>query len=142
MSASDLKSLVVDAFPLSKTRATLWQAFDKFIQELKAADLHCDVWLDGSFLTKKIDPDDVDFVLDFPVSVLDAVDITQAALVNKISKQGFKTQKLHSFVIYSAPVIDLRHAESLHLHNQWERDFGFSYVKKEPKGIAVMEVSP
>lgn len=141
MSEDELRALTVEAFPLSVRRKALWANFVALLGLLKQLKLPCDVWLDGSFLTEKIDPDDVDFVLDVAIHVIENATPAQEALLNKISKLGFKAvENLHSFLMFTAPAIHLQYAEGKLLHDQWVRDFGYSYVKRTPKGIAVLEV--
>ena len=143
MSAGDMKALVVDNFPLSTRRAMLWQNLTALIDQLKALSMPCKVWVDGSFLTEKIDPDDVDFVADFPIHVIENATPAQEALLNQLVAHAFcKIQKLHSFVMFDAPIVHKDYATSSNIHEQWKRDFGFSYVKKTPKGIAVFKVQP
>ena len=64
MDLDELKSMVVDKFPLSKRRQELWNNLVKIVDKLKALKVPCKIWGDGSFLTEKIDPSDVDFVVD------------------------------------------------------------------------------
>ena len=112
------------------------------IQEAKQLKLKFDAWIDGSFLTEKIEPSDVDFVLNFHVDALNNATQTQKDFLQKLTAQAFKPQKLHSFIMFHAPVTDAQHSEGERLHNQWMKDFGFSYEGRAPKGIAVLEVSP
>jgi len=146
MSASEIKTLVVDGFPLSTRRSELWGNFIDLTTELKSVGITCDVWIDGSFLTQKIEPDDVDFVIDVPISILSNLTPTQKALIEKITirdNTGLrKTKNLHGFVMFNAPAHHPNHIAGVLAQAQWQKDFGFSYIKKLPKGIAVMEVSP
>jgi hypothetical protein len=141
MSVDDLKAMVVDGFPLSTRRGALWDNLIKILDRLKALNIPCKVWVDGSFLTKKIDPDDVDFVIDLPVTISDNPTPAQKAFLNQLASHAFcKMEKLHSFLMFDAPVMHAEYALSQQLHAQWERDFGFAYVSKEAKGIAVLAV--
>jgi hypothetical protein len=143
MSVTELKQLVVDGFPLSTRRYDLWQSFIKIIEHLKALKIPCKIWVDGSFVTRKIDPDDIDFVVDVPVHAFDNATPPQAEFLKSLADMVFgKTEKMHTFVMFDAPLIHSKYALSQTLHDQWKRDFGFSYVKKEPKGIAVIEITP
>ena len=143
MSVDGLKKIAVDAFALSVRRPQLWVNFVALVDELKATHLTCELWIDGSFLTQKIEPDDVDFVVDVPVYLTETPTAPQRALLSKLGNLGFcKDQKLHTFIMFTAPLIHKLHAASVGLHEQWRRDFGFSYVKKVPKGIAVIKVQP
>jgi hypothetical protein len=143
MSVDELKTKVVDAFPLSGKRPQLWQHFIEVLDQIKKAGLKGEIWVDGSFLTEKINPGDVDFVFDVPVHLLEKPTPQQEELLHKLADKGFKkTERLHTFVMFSAPVVHSQYAESVRLHTQWQKDFGFSYVDKTPKGIAVLEVQP
>ena len=141
MSVEELKALVVDSFPLSKRRAELWANFLSLVDQLKNEGLGGTIWVDGSFLTEKVDPNDVDFVFDVPIHVLENSNLSQQILLEKIASRGFrKPERLHSFLIFTAPTMHREFAQSQRLHQQWEKDFGFSYVDKTPKGIALVEV--
>lgn len=143
MGADQLKPVVVDNFPLSTRRQMLWDNLFKIVQKLEALKVPCKIWIDGSFLTQKINPDDVDFVVDVPVGVLDTATADQADFLSKLSKREFaKSDHMHSFVMYDAPAIDRRFPIAQKIHEQWKKDFGFSYANKEPKGIAVLVVQP
>ncbi len=141
MTMEQLKTLVVDRFPLSGKRGELWNNFSVLLGKIRNLGLRGDVWVDGSFLTEKIDPGDVDFVIDFPNTVLNSLTSEQLELVIKLKNREFrKPECLHSFVMFSTDASDPEYAASMAIHAQWQKDFGFSYVKKEPKGIAVIEV--
>lgn len=143
MSVDELKAKVVDAFPLSAGRATLWANFIDVVGQIKKLGLQGEIWVDGSFLTNKLNPGDVDFVFDLPIHVIEQATPQQEELLEKLSKNGFrKSEKLHSFIMFTAPGTHSEFAEGQRLHAQWQKDFGVSYVKKEPKGIAVIEVRP
>lgn len=143
MGVDDLKALVVDKFPSSQRRGMLWNNFLKIANQLAALAIPCKIWIDGSFLTEKIDPDDVDFVVDLPVHIADSPNPAQRAFLNQLGSRAFcKAEKLHSFLMFDAPAIHAKFAISERLHAQWKRDFGFAYVSKEPKGIAVLAVQP
>lgn len=143
LSVDDLKALAVDAFPKSQRRPTLWVNFLSVLARLEEAGIACDIWIDGSFLTKKIEPDDVDFVVDIPIGAFSAPDQKQRAILSELGACAFRCNlDLHSFVMFNAPVGHVDYPMAYQLHKQWENDFGVSFVKREPKGIAIVEVSP
>jgi len=144
MTVMELRALVVDKFPRSQTRRGLWDVFVLMLDEIAAANLSCKIWVDGSFLTEKIDPKDVDFVVDLPVEVLKKASQDQINLIENIARDPIQQPRhlgLHSFVMFTAPKGDDFYIASQESHAQWTRDFGQSYITKEPKGIAVIEVS-
>jgi hypothetical protein len=59
---AELRVMCVDAFPLSTRRDPIMQALQSMLTSLSVALLRADVWVDGSFVTEKIEPDDVDLL--------------------------------------------------------------------------------
>src|SRR6516162_7117791 len=59
----ELRAMCVDDFPISKTRKEIMLGFERIYAELVRLKIPCDIVFDGSFLTKEIDPDDVDFTV-------------------------------------------------------------------------------
>jgi len=58
-----VRAVLVDALPHSRTRAQLFAAFLRYLERLRAlVGDGFTIWLDGSFVTQKTDPGDVDFV--------------------------------------------------------------------------------
>ncbi|PSL24629.1 DUF6932 family protein [Dyadobacter jiangsuensis] len=57
------KAEFVDAFPRSSTRQVIFQSFSVYMEKLVTiigTDFH--QWIDGSFVTRKLNPNDIDFV--------------------------------------------------------------------------------
>jgi hypothetical protein len=143
MTIADLKALVLDGFPKSKSRKELWQNFSELVGNIAALGIKCEIWVDGSFLTEKIDPSDVDFVVDVPIDLVQTFNEQQQGLLEDLKNREFRrSKKLHSFVMFRAPLGHNFYPASQESHKQWSKDFGYSYIKKEPKGIAVVEVAP
>jgi len=63
MSIGNLQSLCVDGFPFTRTREDIMGALMSILSRLDDLGIHAEVWIDGSFLTKKDDPNDVDYVV-------------------------------------------------------------------------------
>jgi hypothetical protein len=65
LSLADIESLCVHPFTGSarSCRERLFYALEGFIQSLLQAVIRCDAFIDGSFLTKKPEPDDVDVIV-------------------------------------------------------------------------------
>lgn len=63
-SFDEVRSLCVDGFPHSTTRPEVMAGLVAFVRNvLHSNSIKCELWVDGSFMTKKIDPPDVDLVL-------------------------------------------------------------------------------
>jgi len=142
MSLGELEALVVSGFVYSKRRPELWKNLLFVLDRLRELNIPCEIWIDGSLLTKKIDPGDVDLLVDIPIEVLDHADTSQSEFIEKLVDKFFKTSgRLESFVMFSAPTGHASHVASEQARRQWAKDWGFAYVSKEPKGIAVIEVT-
>lgn len=137
-----LKALTVDGFPNSTSRPRLWDNFQRVVlNELARVQIPCEVWVDGSFLTHKIDPDDVDFVVDVPIAAFNTLSPDQQTLFNQYIAMAFRTSDdLHSFVMFNTPSGHPMEPAAIRIHHQWQHDFGFSYVGRIAKGIAVVGV--
>lgn len=55
----------VSKFPYSKTRNQIFDGFLKYVEIVKSTNLAGEIWLNGSFLTLKEDPEDIDLVFRF-----------------------------------------------------------------------------
>jgi hypothetical protein len=65
MTLGELRALCVDAeqFTLSSTREAIMTGLGDVLRRLSASWIVGEVWINGSFLTKRIDPDDADMVV-------------------------------------------------------------------------------
>jgi hypothetical protein len=62
----EVRVLRVDNFPTSTSRANIFDSFvANFITPLINTGISCDVWMDGSFITQKEDPEDVDILIEY-----------------------------------------------------------------------------
>ena len=69
----DIKEHLVDNFPYSTTRSSRFQCFLRFINELTTNVKSCTrLLINGSFVTKKVNPYDVDFII-----VIDSTKLTR-----------------------------------------------------------------
>lgn len=140
----ELRVMLVDSFPLSKRRGPLWENFLWLVDQLKSCGIKCRIWLDGSYLTKKIEPDDIDLIVEVTIDNIERCNPIQKELLVKISNNRYRDEpvKLHTFVIYSAPFGHMAYPEAEKIRARWVNDFGYSLIKREPKGIVLMEVEP
>jgi hypothetical protein len=63
LTLAQLRELCVGPFSLSRTRASLMDNLERICDKLLEAGVIGELWVDGSFLTNKIDPSDIDIVL-------------------------------------------------------------------------------
>ncbi len=142
-SGDELRVLTVDGFPASSTRKALWDSLQLLVSELRGHNLlPAKLWLDGSFLTEKIDPDDLDLCVEIEVDRINSATPTAVDFLRRLSNHELHgdPRKLHTFLIPSAPVGHPDRMNYLATCSHWERDFGVALISKERKGIALMEV--
>jgi len=59
----ELEQLCVTDFPLSRSRAPIFVGFRRLVEHLSTLAIQGDLWVDGSFVTRKIEPGDIDVAL-------------------------------------------------------------------------------
>jgi hypothetical protein len=131
-----LRRLGLTRFPDSFTRPAIMSNFEKIVESINRSGIIGEVWVDGSFLTEQLNPEDVDILL--------AVATVSFLSMNANQRQffkGFQTSPLfstHKCDNY-AQVIDPSRSDGEWLYAYWLRQFGFSR-REEMKGIAVLAV--
>jgi hypothetical protein len=63
MTLGDLTGMCVTKFPLSATRPKIMAGLEHVIAEVQKTGLEAEIWIDGSFLTEKVNPEDSDIVV-------------------------------------------------------------------------------
>jgi hypothetical protein len=139
MSIADLRVLAVDAFKSSKRRKPLMDGLEQVIAKLITDGIQADIWVDGSFLTKKTDPDDSDILVVMEGDFLDKANKTQQDAVDWLNSDLYPSHKCHSHLHFMRPASHAEHSNSVWYGAYWLRQFGFTR-KEEPKGIAVIKI--
>jgi len=130
-----LRHLCVDGFPLSTVRAGLMGGIEAIRGSLSTALVPASVWIDGSFMTQKIDPADVDLAVRLSFAALPSPGPEQQALFARIAGKQFAGCDSYIFIEY--PEGHPEHAAGDMMRAYWQRQFGFSRGD-EFKGVAVI----
>ena len=132
--------ICVHRFPLSKTRSIIMNGLRMMVQKLERAGIHGDLWINGSFLTEKINPEDVDIALRISKSSLFGATPTQGTLINwfgsrdtTIVAQTKRDFFCDSFVFCELSVEDPQYP-GLDIRQYWIDGLGKSR-RNDPKGI-------
>ena len=138
-SAAEVREMCVSDFPLSRTREPIMIGLETLFGELTRQAIATQVWVDGSFLTAKVNPEDVDIVLCTKAGVYDNGTDAQRNVLNNVASMDLK-QNLHcdSYVFYEYPEDHPLHAVGEFTRAYWMRQFGMSR-SNEFKGIAVVD---
>src|SRR5579862_7097575 len=102
MSLEEVEDLCVTRFALSTTRGIIMTGLRQVVKRITDSGISCDVWLNGSFLTEKIDPADVDLVALVPAQFYDAGTSDQRATLEWLTSNDPK--KLHRCDSHAEPM--------------------------------------
>lgn len=121
-------------FSKSRTRASLIEGLNEYSNYLKSIGVPIELWIDGSFTTSKLDPNDIDLVVFSPTpdvnNLSDEKKQMFAALVDRSTiKANFGIDVLF------CP------ADDLNMRSYWRGWYGFDR-NEQPKGIARVKVAP
>jgi hypothetical protein len=131
---SNLDKVFLSNFSSSITRPRLLFGLKQFIDSIRTIGIPFEVWLDGSFCTNKIDPNDVDLVVFALPAEVDALDaIKKAQLATLLNQRTTKMQ--YGCDVYFAHADDVTH------RSYWRGWYGYDR-SEQPKGFAKVMVQP
>ena len=140
MTLADLRAMCVAAFPLSKNRSKIMDGVDKFVEMLRAEGVVGDLWIDGSFMTQKLDPEDVDVVLSVHSSFYEKGTESQQTLLDLVLTADFKSDYFcDAFLCWEYDKGDELYWDGEWWRAYWIRQFGFSRGV-QTKGMALIQL--
>ncbi len=93
---------IATQFVSTETRKTLWNNFCTFLERANKQRFFCAVYLDGSFVSNKPEPRDIDIVLEFcPTPFPDDIDWSE---LQKIALQRAAIKELYALDVAVAPM--------------------------------------
>jgi hypothetical protein len=119
-------------FPTSKTRAKLIHGLHRYIEQLKSSGVKFELWIDGSFTTEKIDPNDIDLVVFFDFQELDNLPLEAKYLLSGLVDRHTVKQDFGCDVLVS-------NKDDHNHRSYWRGWYGFDR-NENPKGIARIAV--
>jgi hypothetical protein len=137
MTVAEVRDLCVTPFTSSLTRRGIFDGLIDLVRQISEAGVDGEIWLDGSFLTNKIDPIDVDCLLRVGSDDYDN-DAAKRAVIDWASHEDRLDS--HSCDSYKWVEYDAGHplfAISEDTRRYWSDWYGMSRKKVE-KGIAVV----
>lgn len=140
MTEAELRETCVDAFPGSPTRADIFAALERLFAHLLSNGVRCEIWIDGSFITEKPDPEDADITVVIDLDVYDAMDAAfrndlQARLVD----HNFE-RLLHNFLEVRFPRGDHRRKLWEEARNQWAEFWAVGEKSRFVRGLPVIRL--
>jgi len=128
IAVDDLERFFVEPFGnVGKKRAELCKKFKKWLFEVKSIGVPLIIWVDGSFVTQKPAPEDIDVVC-----IMDSNNLRNLSLEykNRLSEL-FKTRDIK--LKYGCHVFPVINGDSKQ-YAYWIRHFGYGR-DRSPKGI-------
>jgi hypothetical protein len=142
---TELSALCVDGFPLSQSRPRILQGLRSLVEKLVAEGLELDLWADGSFLTLKDEPGDVDFVLRLDLQVASRLTGSQIALLQWLGTRDLAVRAqikqdygCDPYVFVDVPTSH-PFSGGVDLRQYWLTQFGADR-SNNPKGIATLSI--
>lgn len=134
---------LVTAFPTSNTRSTIITGYKRHRSEVSAFGITCIQLIDGSFVSNKADPGDIDLVAFMDLDKVDALSLEdQQKLIALFS--GPATKKSHCCDAYFSPSVPENHPlynEFRSSRKYWLGEFGYDREDR-PKGVIRTQVDP
>jgi len=126
-----LNRLFLDPFAEQIRRQNLINNFGIFLDMLRNIGISFEAWIDGSFATKKEEPNDIDIVFFYNQADLDSL--------SNDKKVEFENLKNHDLVKhrYNCDVYFV--IDDIHDRGYWRGMFGFDR-NENPKGIARIRI--
>lgn len=125
---NDLEDIFAKNFIDNSRRVHLISQLRFFLEELSQVSAKFEIWLDGSFTTKKEKPGDIDILLLYNVMELNALSQLEKGMINSLfNRQATKIR--YDIDILLCPDNDVDRK------SYWRGWFGFSR-NESPKGIA------
>jgi hypothetical protein len=139
LSLTAVEEACVASFHLSTTRQDLMAALQLVVEQLNAKGISGEIWLDGSFVTKKISPKDIDFILVADSSVYDEGTEEQRDLLDGLTDGEMWKPPL--LCDTNAAYIDPPEQQGTStVIDYWTNRFGLSLGDRTPKGIVVIKL--
>jgi hypothetical protein len=135
LSSDSRRRLCLERFPSSITRKKIFENVEAFTATINSHAIKGVIWVDGSFLTEKLNPDDADILL-----LVGSDDYRQFSQQQKDFIAHLSGQSLyHQYRLDNYVAVVGQDASGQYQHAYWLRQFGFSRDNRM-KGILTITV--
>jgi len=139
MTLDDLEELAVAAFPRPDLRPSHIECLRVILKELSAFQTKGELWIDGSFLTRKPDPSDIDLILRMQAHEYNHSSRVKRAFIDWLCSPEAKSRmNCDVFNLIEYPATDIRYVQSVNDRRDWLQFFGTYRDDTTPKGLAVI----
>jgi hypothetical protein len=140
MTMADLRALCVAAkrFENSVSRVPIMTSLERRIESLVGHGIPGEVWVNGSFLTEKIDPEDVDITVRLDGTFYDQATVQQRNALRRIMETT-GSERIDGYLQLEWPVGHPYYALGVENYEYWRKQWGISR-QGFAKGIAVLKL--
>lgn len=130
LTMTQLEDLAVKAFPLDLRRVELFDSFANWCNALRMLGIVGKLWVDGSFLTEKPNPSDIDCV-SFSLSMSRPITLQEKQQLDKLLDHNEASTLYHLDYYMEQPTPQ----EEFHKEAYWKGVFGFQHDRISTKGF-------
>jgi predicted nucleotidyltransferase len=127
ISMGNLENIFVFPFNDNTRRNYITRRFRDYIEKFSEVGLKAEIWIDGSYSTKKPDPSDMDILIVFDVNEVNQLPLDKQSILSELFNRDL------SKIRYSIDVL-LLPSHDTDFRSYWRGWFGFSRTE-QPKGI-------
>jgi hypothetical protein len=136
MDLTAVRRLCVARFPDSITRNSIMEKLEEVLSLIQQNGMRGEVWIDGSFTTEKLNPDDVDLILVTEAKDHQSFDDDQRNFFKWFSETSLYDRfRCDNYTM----IKDASHPKNEWTLAYWLRQFGFSRGN-QMKGLAVVKL--
>jgi len=140
MTLGEIKAQFVDRYPDNKRRRQIYDLLEQFVQMYLVSGISCEIWLDGSFLTEKESPDDLDVTVILDADVPNKLSEDQQRLIDDTT-EGRVMSGVDSFAFTKRtrddPFFGDEHLDPV---SSWGEQYGSECSEQWLKGFVVIKV--
>ncbi len=135
-----VERVFVDDFPLSDTHRRLFNNFLRYLGDFQSrVSREFVLWMNGSFVTRKNNPNDLDFVVFLNHQVYDA----QETFLDKFWTFSLEPQGLDAYIVKTFPENHLMHYQTISDMTRWNELYSTAKSARNPdkytKGFAAID---
>lgn len=139
MTLWDIERQFVSALDDRQVRGRLYVSLEEMVQEFLRASIPCEMLIDGSFITRKARPDDIDVAVRVDWDVYECLATDQKQLVSGLNDEQF-LPGLDTFSYIAYPRDHPYRGTAADDAETWAEQWGSEHGKRWIKGIAVLRL--
>lgn len=129
----DFYEQFVGGFKTSQTRNDIYNKAFSWLKRMAKIFPPVELWVNGSYVTGKVNPNDLDMVIFFDFS-----HITDQRIFHQLNQARDDCQRYRCDVYFASIVNKFSHVDHVNFRNYWRGQFGFDSMDV-PKGIIVLD---